>query len=97
MIEMMGLVAALAPFVRVFVRDFETTPASGEQKRKAVLDLVGTIYEGARRLGTLDGVKELRSVPWATLEPLVGVLVDGVVAAYKAVGVFPRVSTTPPR
>lgn len=95
--EMFGLVAALSPFIRVFVRDVETSGASSEQKRVAVLQLVGTVYEGARRLGILDGVKELRHVPWTQVEPLAGVVVDGVVAMYKAVGVFPRASTTPPR
>ena len=88
MIEILGLVAALAPFVSRFSRDLEGSPATGEQKRKAVLDLVGTVYEGARRLGVLDGVKEIRGVAWVQLEPLAGILVDATVAAYKATGVF---------
>jgi hypothetical protein len=96
-VEMFTLVASLTPFIRTFVRDVETSSASSEQKRVAVLQMVGTVYEGARRLGILDGVKELKSVPWSQVEPLAAVVVDGVVAMYKAVGVFPRTLTTPPR
>jgi hypothetical protein len=80
------LLADLTPFVTRFVRSLDAAVASNEQKRKAVIDLVGTVYEGARRTGALDGVKEVRDVPWASLEPLVGLLVDSICSIYGRLG-----------
>lgn len=80
------LLADLTPFVSRFVTTLDKAVASNEQKRKAVLDLVGTVYEGARRTGALDGVREVRDVPWSSLEPLVGLLVDSICSVYGRIG-----------
>jgi len=81
------LLADLTPFVTRFIRALDAVPnASNEQKRKAVTDLVGAVYEGARRTGALDGVREVRDVPWASLEPLVGLLIDSICSVYGRIG-----------
>jgi hypothetical protein len=80
------LLADLTPFVSRFVKVMDTAVASNEQKRQAVIDLVGTVYEGARRTGALDGVKEVRDVPWASLAPLVGLLVDSICSVFGRIG-----------
>ncbi len=81
------LLADLTPFVSRFVKTLDSVPnASNEQKRKAVLDLVGSVYEGARRTGALDGVREVRDVPWVSLEPLVGLLVDSICSVFGRIG-----------
>lgn len=80
------LLGDLTPFVRRFVLEMDGAPVSGVQKRDAVLDLVGTIYEGARRTGALTGVKEVKDVPWASLAPLVGMLIDAICTIWTRVG-----------
>ncbi|HZR80375.1 MAG TPA: hypothetical protein VFD92_04685 [Candidatus Binatia bacterium] len=80
--------AALAPIVSQFVKEVEHTDASSEEKKAAVMGLTETVYRGAQALGTLDGVKELRGVDFSTLAPLFAILVDGVVALFKAVRIF---------
>lgn len=82
------LAADLAPIVSGFVKSVEGTSASGADKKAAVLDLTGTVYEGARRLGALSGVKEVRDVPWEALAPLISILIDAIVAAFNRLGVF---------
>ena len=36
--------------------------------------------------GALDGVKEVRDVPWASLAPLVGLLVDSICSVFGRIG-----------
>lgn len=80
--------AALAPLVSALTREAERSGATGTEKRAAVMELAGAIYEGARRTGALDGVKETRGLDWTTLAPLVGLLVDGLVALFNRLRLF---------
>lgn len=75
----------LRPYVERFMDEAEASGMPGADKREQVLRLTGTVYEGARRLGKLDGVKELDGVDWALLEPFIGVIVDGIVTFYNAI------------
>lgn len=82
------LAATLAPFVTRFMQEVERSGAPGADKKAAVMELTGTVYEGARRLGALDGVKEVRGVEWSVLAPLVGILVDGIAKLFNALGIW---------
>ena len=87
------LLADLTPFVSRFITAMDRAVASNEQKRKAVIDMVGAVYEGARRTGALDGVREVRDVPWSLLEPLVGLLVDSICSVYGRLGLRTQPAT----
>ena len=80
--------AALQPYVKEFMNDVERSDLPGAAKRQKVLDLTGTVYEGARRLGKLDGVKELNGVDWSLLAPLIGTVVDGLVQLWNELGLW---------
>lgn len=82
------LASTLAPFVTRFMQEVEKAGVPGADKKAAVLELTGTVYEGARRLGALDGVKEVRGIEWSVLAPLIGILIDGIARLFNAVGVW---------
>jgi hypothetical protein len=86
--DVLKAVAAMQPIVERLVVDLERADVPGPVKRQQALDLAGAIYEGARRTGALDGVKEVRGLDWSLVAPLIGLLVDGLVTAYKALGLF---------
>lgn len=91
-----GLViaAALAPFVTRFMQEAEKSALPGADKKAAVMELTGTVYEGARRLGALDGIKEIRGVEWAVLAPFIGIVVDGIAKLFNALGLWLRKKAT---
>ncbi len=82
------LIGVMAPMITHAMQTVEPSSASGAEKREAVLELAGSIYEGLSRMGKLDGVKELKGVEWAALAPFVGLFVDGMVALFKRVGLW---------
>lgn len=82
------LATTLAPFVTRFMQEVEKAGVPGADKKAAVMELTGTVYEGARRLGALDGVKEVRGVEWAVLSPLISILVDGIAKLFNALGIW---------
>jgi len=86
--DVLKAVGAMQPIVERLVVDLERADVPGPVKRAQALDLAGAIYEGARRTGALDGVKEVRGLDWSLIAPLIGLLIDGLVAAYKALGLF---------
>lgn len=81
-------VAALQPIITRLMHDVDAADVPGDQKKAQVLELAGSIYEGARRLGVLEGTKELRAVDWSLLAPVLGLLIDGLVSLFKAVGLW---------
>ena len=91
------LASTLAPFVTRFMQEVEKAGVPGADKRSAVLELTGTVYEGARRLGALDGVKEVRGIEWGVLAPLIGILIDGIAKLFNAVGVWIRKTPVAPK
>jgi hypothetical protein len=86
----------LRPYVERFMDEAEKSGLPGTSKKENVLNLVGTVYEGARRLGVLDGVKEVRGVEWAALAPFIGWIIDGLVAFYNAIGRWRSKSSAQP-
>lgn len=86
--DTLRMVGALAPIVRDLMTTAEKSSAPGADKRREVLELTASIYEGARRTGALDGVKELRGVDWSLIAPLVGLLIDGLARLFNALGIW---------
>lgn len=82
------LAATLAPFVTRFMQEAERAAVPGADKKAAVLELTGTVYEGARRLGALDGVKEVRGIDWVVLMPLISILIDAIAKLFNTIGVW---------
>lgn len=86
--DVLKAVSAMQPIITNLMHDIESADVPGGTKKAHVMDLAGAIYEGARRTGALDGVREVRGLSWEELVPLFGVLVDGLVAIFKAVGLW---------
>jgi hypothetical protein len=86
--DVLKAVAAMQPIVNNLMHSIEGADVSGEAKKAHVMDLAGAIYEGARRTGALDGVRETRGLAWVDLAPLLSTLIDGLVAIFKAIGLW---------
>lgn len=86
--DVLKAVAAMQPIVNSLMHSVEAAEVSGEEKKRQVMDLAGAVYEGARRTGALDGVRETRGLSWVDLAPVLSILVDGLVAIFKAIGLW---------
>ena len=76
-LEIIGLLTGLLPFVVVLIQQFET-PGFGPQKKQAILNAVGEIHD---QLGiTMIGKDKLLGI--------VGSFIDIVVAFFNLVGIF---------
>ena len=75
--EILGLLTGLVPLVLTLVKQFET-PGFGQEKKQAVLDAIGKIYD---QLNITVIAKE-------RLLAIVGAIIDIAVALFNVVGWF---------
>lgn len=86
--DVLRAVAAMQPIVNSLMHSVEAADVPGDVKKQQVMDLAGAVYEGARRTGALDGVRETRGLAWIDIAPLLSTLIDGLVAIFKAIGLW---------
>lgn len=86
--DVLKAVAAMQPIISHLMKDIEGADVAGDVKKQHVMDLAGAVYEGARRTGALDGVREVRGIAWIDLMPVFSLLIDGLVGIFKAVGLW---------
>lgn len=86
--DVLKAVSAMQPIISNLMKDIEGADVPGDVKKAHVMDLAGAVYEGARRTGALDGVKEVRGIAWVDLVPVFSLLIDGLVTIFKAVGLW---------
>jgi hypothetical protein len=75
---MMKAVAVLLPLIRAFVIEAEGTSQAGEKKRAAVLGAIEAMWEGLQ----LALPKQLGGIGFGTIEPYIGVAIDGTVSMF---------------
>jgi len=76
-LEIIGLLTGLLPFVIVLIQQFET-PGFGPEKKQVILDAIGSIHD---QLGITVISKE-------KLLSIVGSFIDIAVAFFNLVGIF---------
>jgi hypothetical protein len=76
-LEIIGLLTGLLPFVIVLIQQFET-PGFGTEKKQVILDAIGSIHD---QLGITVISKE-------KLLSIVGSFIDIAVAFFNLVGIF---------
>ena len=81
-----GIIVAVVKAISELVKVFEV-PGNGETKKKAVLDVLGVIYDEASKIATMPISKE-------RLLAIAGAIIDIVVAVYNALGIFRTSSAT---
>lgn len=86
--DVLKAVGSMQPIISNLMKDIEGADVPGDVKKQHVMDLAGAIYEGARRTGALDGVREVRGIAWVDLVPVFSLLIDGLVTIFKAVGLW---------
>ena len=85
-ILVIGIIVAVVKAISELVKVFEV-PGNGETKKKAVLDVLGVIYDEVSKITTMPLSKE-------RLLAIAGALIDIVVAVYNALGIFRTSSAT---
>jgi len=75
-----GIIVAVAKAIAELVEIVEI-PGNGEAKKKAMLDLLGAIYDETNKLVALPVSRE-------RLLAIAGSLIDVIVAIYNALGIF---------
>jgi hypothetical protein len=85
-ILVIGIIVAVVKAISELVKVFEA-PGNGETKKKAVLDVLGVIYDEANKIAAMP-------IPKERLLAIAGALIDIVVAVYNALGIFRTPSAT---
>ena len=79
-LQALKFLTALVPAILELVKDMEQPGVKGEVKKQAVMDILKGIIDSFEKMGI--------RVPGTMILSLASYVVDGVVAAYNAIGVF---------
>jgi hypothetical protein len=75
----------LLPLIQALVRAAEESNVDGKVKKEVVSEQLKTSYEILKSTGS---IKELNSVPWEAIAPVVIPIVDVLVSGYNRLGLF---------
>lgn len=75
------IISLVLPLVMSLIKSFEHTDAPGPDKKVVVVDQLKTAYEVLRSSGS---IKEIKDVPWESIEPIVAPLIDSLVSGIKS-------------
>jgi hypothetical protein len=79
------IVSLLIPVINEFAVIAAKSPATGEQKRAAVLAAVQATFES---LKASNSIKEIKAIDWADISGLIEVAITIVVSLSRAVGIL---------
>ena len=83
-LEILGLLTGLIPLVLTLIKQFET-PGFGPQKRQAVLDAIGKMYDELK----------ITVITREKLLNIVGSIIDIAVGLFNVVGIFKKSNENP--
>ena len=83
-LEILGLITGLLPLILTLIEQFET-PGFGPQKRQAVLDAIGKMYDELK----------ITVITREKLLNIVGSIIDIAVGLFNVVGIFKKSDENP--
>ena len=83
-LEVLGLITGLLPLILTLIEQFET-PGFGPQKRQAVLDAIGKMYDELK----------ITVITREKLLNIVGSIIDIAVGLFNVVGIFKKSDENP--
>lgn len=91
-LKIFTIIASILPLLQSVIKIVEAFPnLTGSQKKDQALNLIESVVTGLQNNPAIK-IKELDAIPFAVVKPMLSTLIDVIVGAFNAVGIFTKSS-----